>query len=398
MPGQPQSTSSGDPVEDIAAEIHAMSRSDVAAVSRACLDHSAAELITWQAKPLAASSIGNGTLGFLKVSGEAATGSETVQWSAVVKAMEPAPARTLGGFNNPQREIDAYRSGFLAQIDSGIVPAPCYKVTARPDNTVWLWLMDLSESIQPPYELPLFLKIQRDTGRFNGDWPASRVPDFAWLPRDGSNLQIPSTRQQLHAHRREHGELKDSPLMSSAANGIGFDRLMSVDDSLAELERVIAHLPQSLAHNDWHARNLMPVAGETGEPITYGIDWASIGLAPVGVDGGGLFGSSLTRGSDEALMMLTHEAEFFEAYIHGLTEAGWKGLRNEVRIAYLAEVINYLVILERVVRILAVGGDFVGFLRDRFGAEDQAIAEEIGERLVAAYPLIEEATEIAGRL
>ena len=87
-------------------------------------------------------------------------------------------------------------------------------------------------------------------------------------------------------------------------------------------------LPHAVAFGDLAAGNVFLKGDEA-----VAVDWASLTVDPVGVDGGCLAGSPLTWAGGATIAAA--ETELFEAYLEGLREAGWAGNRDDVRRAFL---------------------------------------------------------------
>ena len=250
----------------------------------------------WSATPFEMPSIGAGTLGLWKVTGTTSSGSSSSPWQAILKAVDPNAEVALAGFNHAWRELATLRSGQLSKFETGLLPISTYGITDRPDGTAWIWMKDMSEAIQPPWKAESYLSSARHIGMFNGNWPASARPEGDWVATDGS-----TDRRTTGAKFYETGIASllthaDNPNIVRTTSSIGFDRVLSLYDDLKNMIVATRSFPQSVAHNDIHVGNLFPFDDE----ITVAIDWASIGLSPTGVDGGGLAGSSITRGQDEA--------------------------------------------------------------------------------------------------
>lgn len=127
----------------------------------------------WTAAPIG-TSIGVGTLGIFKVSGEVATGTGKKRWSVVAKAMDLAATSDHAAHTSPDREIIAYESGLLAQIGSTTAngrqlrAAKHYGIHEMTDMGTILWVEDLSAAPPIPWDDETLLEIVRQVGQFNG--------------------------------------------------------------------------------------------------------------------------------------------------------------------------------------------------------------------------------------
>jgi hypothetical protein len=383
------------PADRAAAEIKTFGDRERTDIAQRAVDSPVRSIRSWEVVPMDAVSIGNGTLGFVRVSGSVDTESGTASWSAIVKAMGANTWGEYAGSNSPAREVDAYRSGFFERLDSGLVSVPCYGVTDRPDGSTWLWLKDLTGAADPPWDRSQFLSVARHVGQFNGAWPESRAPDFDWLDRGGATgrwnvfLAAFADTFDLLLDNLDH------PLVGRVAQRVGSGRIARLRDDFQTLTGASAGLPRSVAHNDCHARNLFPDIDRNGHEVTYAIDWAAVGLAPVGVDGGSVTGASLTWGRDEAVFVGGAEKELFEAYMTGLTDSGWEGERSDVRLAYLSTVAFYVIAIALRGPLIGIESERRAWALARAGVPADEALDEAAERLEMFIPLVDEGLELA---
>ena len=381
----------------ITAAIQALNTGELTQIVRAASgDDSAVALLGWDCKPLQALSVGNGTIGFFEVDGDASTKAGLVRWSSIVKAVRPSGTGPSGSFNDPLREIEAYRSRFFEADRRGMKAAPCYSVHERPDGTVWLWLKNLRQSWSEVWSRADYLSAARDIGLFNATLPEGKAPDAAWLDRIGHTDR---RRGPLNPQNWANplAAALDEPLVRRAADGIGTARAARFLDDIAALIEATSGFPRTVAHNDCHTRNLFCSTDDAKEPVTFAIDWASVGLSPMGVDGGTFLGSGFTWGQDEARMIGEIEPEIFDAYYGGAVEAGWQQPRQQVRLSFLSGIATYTLQSLMVVHQVAIGGPIAGSVGLRSGLDTDSLADGISERLTWMVPLIDEALELAAQ-
>jgi hypothetical protein len=117
------------------------------------------------------------------------------------------------------------------------------------------------------------------------------------------------------------GELEwDHPLMLSRYPEPGANPfrqlLLQQDRFLGKLDS----LPKTLSHGDTYPTNFMSRLDPSGRDQTVALDWALLGLQPVGYDlGQFVFGAITNLGSMQQEEIID---SLFEAYVHGLRDEG----------------------------------------------------------------------------
>jgi hypothetical protein len=80
-----------------------------------------------------------------------------------------------------------------------------------------------------------------------------------------------------------------------------------------------------VSHLDAYSRNLLARRTPAGEEETVAIDWAFVGIAPLGVESGTLVAASLLFGDVRGEDASAFDEHVFQGYLDGLREAGWPG-------------------------------------------------------------------------
>lgn len=345
---------------------------------------------------LSVDSVGDGTLGFLRVSGQISNCTEFADWRFVIKVLEPS-AMTFEGmtdnFNSPAREIGVFESGFFEGFDGGFRASPCHGIT-RSGTATLLWLEDLSDSVPHPWGRDELLIAARQVGMFNGSWPESRAPDGDWLDTDYVTNRPMSGIKGGWFLSFEDDSAK--PIMAELNSISGINGIENMSSEFSEIANSLTAIPRTVCHNDFHSRNAF-FRYEVNGPVTYAIDWASVGLGPVGLDGGTLAGGGLLWQEDEARTVSEIEMKLFDEYVRGLDEAGFRCNSNLVRLGYLCNLTPYVMIY--VLAPLTKNElPFWDNLINRFGVEDGDMMEQLGERLRTFKPLFDEAVSLARQL
>jgi hypothetical protein len=173
---------------------------------------------------------------------------------------------------------------------------------------------------------------------------------------------------------------------------------MQLLDDLPRLVAATDGLPRTLAHGDCHARNLFPDHSNRNCQITYGIDWATIFEAPIGIDAGAVFGSSCNWAQDEAETVLSSDDEIFDAYIEGLKDSEVEFSRDAVRVTYISAMTTYALQIVDLSILIASNDDKYKPKTARWGVDKEEALDQVGIRLNAMIPLIDEALSLVDRL
>lgn len=355
-------------------------------VQKAVGDETALIALGWKVVALSVDSIGIDTAGFLRVSGKAKTGGTDTNWSLVVKAVnivEPGSESRVS-FTSGAREVDAFRSGFLDSDSRGMTAVRCHQVTEFADAAL-LWLEDMDGAIPYPWGRDEFISAAYQIGQFNGNWPENRAPDEKWLDREFITNR-PSTAVRMGAPdafftiaAAEFTKRADAPSPTVLIHG--FNEV--VESSLK--------VPLVVSHNDLHSRNSF-MRSEVRGQVMYGIDWASIGLSPVGLDGGTLVAGAMIWRYEEASLIADIETEMFAQYTSGLTDVGFGHNPDQARLGWLSNILPY------VLGFALCGVRPIEYWIPRFGVEGDEFLEQNAVRLRMFIPLFHEAVALAKQL
>ena len=278
---------------------------------------------------------GYGGQGLYRFAGEARVGTETRQWSVVLKiAPPPQPHDHPLAWDAPQREARAYISGFLDQLPGPLVAPRCLGVTTRSDGSLWLWLEEIVDERPGPWDLDRFALAAQHLGRFNGAWlVADALPDHPWISRDWLRRYIAS--EGVAAATLDIGP--DAPPLLRRRfppQIVARIRWLRAEQEvfLAALDR----LPQTICHHDAFRRNLFARHGSDGTEQTVAVDWAFTGIGAIGADLAPLIVGSLLffEVADAAPQDLAEAA--LAGYVSGLREVGWEGDSRLARLGFLA--------------------------------------------------------------
>lgn len=354
--------------------------------------------VEWKTSVLPGESIGNGTLGLFKVEGSASVNGSISNWSAVVKAIDPDAEIGIAGPNQHGRiELAAFAAGQIQSVETGLRPVPTYGITENKDNTSWLWLKDLSGSPRPPWTPETYATIARGIGQFNGLWPEGVHPRGAWLDEIGVTDRRAVFPAQWRTANEELREQSNLPEFSKITGTHKPDRIFRLIDDLATLIEATKTYPRSVAHNDCHTGNLFFDPDGSNE-IIYAIDWAQVGLTPIGVDAGSFIGTGMSRDRTQYEATLAHMDRSFDSYLLGLRDSGWDGNESEIKVASISSIATYVFMLALMAGWAITHDSMENITYRRMNTDRADALDQIAERFETFIPIIDEGLELAKQL
>ncbi len=285
------------------------------------------------------------TIGIVRVHGTASVSGADRPWSCVTKLIDLEVPNILGTSVDPRNEVRVYEEGHFVGEQFGLRPARCHHISRRSNTLTILWLEDLTEAEAPPFNVHQLGEMARHLGVWNARIAAA-PPDLAFPI--GHDFQITSAEGfNFKARMTDLLSLRDEPMVREM-----FARhpIEIVGDFLwvySELIDRSAALPHALGLADCPISNFFHRPGET-----IVIDWAGLGMEPIGADGGRFIGSALSWGRGFA-EIARQERALFECYLAGLAEGGGLEERDVIRSGYLSELGFYLASMLTLPTILA---------------------------------------------
>jgi len=294
----------------------------LAGVVRTMLSTEAAEIESWQINQIGGGAGNPVSAGIYRVQGIASDKSLKIPWSVILKVLqspENLGMEEMGGGEDPthwnywKREPLVYRSGFLDKLPEGLVAPACYAVEELPGNMACLWLEEIRDMYNSAWPLQRYSLGARHLGRLNGRYSTkSSYVEYPWLGK-GTNRQW---LQEVLS-----GELQwDHPLMLRRYPDPDTNPFVQL---VLQNERFLARLdllPQTISHGDTYPTNFMSRIDRDGKEQTVALDWALLGLQPLGDDLGQFVFGALNnlKGTSQAEIINT----LFEAYVQGLRDEG----------------------------------------------------------------------------
>jgi hypothetical protein len=275
------------------------------------------------------------SVGLYRCSGIGQASEGQFNWSVILKIIQ-SPANV--GWENMgegedqthwnfwKREWFAYQSDVFSDLPDDFYVPHCYKTYEIPGNTIFLWLEDIADSNIGNWTLDHFAFTAHQLGKLN----ATNFSDY--MRKAYPWLSIDRNRQWIKMMPNWKDVLWDHPIM---LNHYPPPIENPFRQMLVESERFLSKLdllPKVLCHGDTYPTNFMARNGKNGKMQTVALDWALMGIQPIGDDLGQfvLGAINMLKGSDEDLI----QESLFDAYIAGLHENGLQIDPTLVRIGF----------------------------------------------------------------
>ena len=256
---------------------------------------------------------------------------------------------------------------------------------------MWLWLEDIKEDVGNPWPVEQYAIAARHLGQFNGAYLTGQsIPSEPWVTRNWLRQYVEHAAPMIEFIRIN----PNHPIILHMYPGNTLAQVLAIWEVRTQILDVLDNLPQVFCHQDAFRRNLFARGGRT-----IAIDWGYMGIAPVGAELVALVAGSLGFFEIPAGRVRELDQLCFEAYLQGLSEAGWKVDPKVVRTGYaLTLMLRY--------PIGAQIGEMLGWLLDQDSRaklesafEDKSVAEleKIDPAIVAYYESVSpEAMRILG--
>ena len=324
---------------DLTGRVRALTAADLTAVVRRVLQDDTAEPLGWATESPDWTALAAKGIYLLRGSARLGSGEET-DWAVVLKVVEddgsPA-AHDTGGFLYWRREALALTSGLLDQQRGPFAPVRLLQVQETAENELWMWLECLDDA-QPKvrWTAGQHVAAAYDLGVFNAQWCARppSVQDFGWLSQHWLRGWFDFAIVYGAQHAAEHRDWWKHPLIAATLSPSTYVRFAGLMDDAEGLLSVLEALPVSLAHHDAQWRNLFQLKStdpSRSQARTVAVDWAFLGLAPLGADLGHMIGCNIEHWAVDDVRQ--HDVAATAAYLQGLQDSGWRGDERVVRFA-----------------------------------------------------------------
>ena len=358
---------------------------------RAALGRPRATLTSWTTEPLEYPNFSFGARAVHRVSGKARDGDLDVPWSMIVKAFALPPPEARAEANEIhsdyaywKREPLAFESGLFDGMSGDLRAPDCYGVDWRGTGEAWVWLEELSDEPAGDWPIERYGLAARHLGAFNGAFlAAGQLPDDPWL----ASLRSVNEYWTVHPGTRSGLDVLRDPDRWAAAGTTrlgadgSIDGLRAVMQNREPLLRAIERLPQAVCHNDAMRSNLFATRAGGGTERTSAIDWALMGVGPIGGDVALLVAGSVMFLKVSAADVPDLDELAIDGYLRGLDDAG--ASVDEVAVRFASAACSVL-------RMTAIVGGWIQMALDPADAEWTADfwGRPIDELLAAWGPLL----------
>ncbi len=203
-------------------------------------------------------------------------------------------------------------SGLLEQRRGSFVPVRVLSMQEMAEDEVWLWLECLDDAdAKPRWDAAQRAAAADDLGAFSARW-SSHPPsgqEFPWLSQRWLRGWLAYAGFFGAQYAAEQRSCWDHPLVATALPSSTYSRFVDLLDDAEDLLSVLEHLPVTLAHHDAQWRNFELVETDATRPgaRTVALDWAFVGLAPVGADPGHLIACNIEHWAVEPSEASRHD-------------------------------------------------------------------------------------------
>jgi hypothetical protein len=339
-----------------------------------------------------------------RISGSArAAGLGLVDWGFVLKFLSLVAAEFQAISTEPsawdywKREWHVYRTSWLQQLSGPLVAARCIGTGEiqrgeYSQELAWIAMEDLGAYERRPWPFNHFPKVARQAGLFNGVYLSGQpIPAEPWLSHSWVRGWTEHAGQAIG---QLLGIAEQWPIAQIFSKDMVTD-LTRLWEKRSSLYETLERLPQTLCHNDLFPRNLFVRHDHPDQSVA--IDWAFCGPGPVGQELSALLGSSLVFLESRPERWEDLERECLDAYVKGLSEAGWRVTAVDVLVGYLLS----LVLRETVGALPAILGITLhpeqrSAVEKIFGCPFDVLVENTAAVMRFVQPRIRRASEILG--
>lgn len=322
------------------------------------------EITGWSVKRLSDKGVINPD-GLWLFSGEGNDGGRSQPWSVVLKILQrseqESPQTDLWYW---KRELLMVQSGLLERLPGPVKAPRFYRVEETPDGA-WLWQEHIENQRSNSWGLDDYAFAARQLGLWNGAYLCGApLPDEPWLTRK----HYRSWYSETNPEQDFQFVLNQKYIFGDTRNR--YERLWADREIFY---RVLETLPQIFSHFDSQRRNLFirKVSDERDELVL--VDWAVCGFGPLGAELFSLIGMSaaLLEWSPSEVVQLDQTA--FGSYLQGLSEAGWSGNADAIRLAYTAWITVWFGVVFPNITSLWCTPNFRSYALQQFGFVEEEL-------------------------
>jgi hypothetical protein len=321
----------------------AIDHTTLTSIVRKVLCSDTVKIADWRTQPLYGELGGGGKVNL--ISGVGRDREEPVEWSVVLKIASAPPLRAEGptvesgrnvsDYNYWKREPLIYQSGLLSKLSGGLTAPRCYGVVEQSENTAWIWLEAISDTVGPSWSLERYGIAARHLGQFNGaNLAGEAARSHVWLRNDWLSAWV--NRWLFMIEIIKAPRIWEHSLTRRAFPIPVRDKLLTLWAERSVLINALRRLPQTFCHGDANRSNLFARDAPGGLAQTVAVDWAFARTGAVGEEIAQFTASSLLRVRIKVSDMVQLDEVVFAGYLEGLRDAGWPGDPRIARLGYAA--------------------------------------------------------------
>jgi len=294
------------------------------------------QILSWHVEQLGGGAGNPVSFGLFRFSGSGQAQNEQKNWSIILKIIQ-SPANVgsvnmgegedVNHWNFWRREPLVYQSGFLDTLPDGLAAPRMIQVEELPGNFVFLWLEDIIDDQRMEWTTEQYSLIARYLGRLNGSTVDSKIHSrYPWISLDRNRSWIALMPWNVFPWDHSKTLVRYRPPESNSFKKL----LLENDRFLSKLDQI----PQTISHGDTYPTNFKLRDLKDGQTQIVALDWALMGISPIGDDLGqftfGAINQLKTENPIDVDQML------FENYLKGLEDVGCHVERDIVRFGFTA--------------------------------------------------------------
>ena len=134
------------------AQLAAIDHATLTPLVQSALGSKTVEVANWEFEQLHGG-IGAGTAVY-RFSGQGRDQHQTIPWSLILKMLQSeGGSADASAWNYYRREVDAYQSGWTADLPGGLAAPRCFGVLDHLDGTCWMWIEDIRDMFASQWPL-----------------------------------------------------------------------------------------------------------------------------------------------------------------------------------------------------------------------------------------------------
>jgi hypothetical protein len=291
-----------------------LAQAEVEAIVQQVTESPRAQVVNWQVEPLTGGRETVSRIYRVRVQVQLPPSRSPIELPLVLKLVRMTPERrSPAHWNYWLREAEAYASGTLAQLPTGLGAPRCYGVKQQ-EELVWIWLEPLENAPDAQWTEGEIGTVCYELGRFNGAYLADAIlPTGRWATRDWLRQYVAATAGYIE----QLPQLQHHPLVGGSVTPQLLPELLRLVEEREAWLRLLESLPQVFCHQDIHRGNLFQTRSLAGERHLVAIDWSFTGCAALGQELASILFTN--RRLPGIFNLATHR------YLAGLRSMGWQG-------------------------------------------------------------------------